>query len=834
QPKGQWNAKNPDLLITETLDPNFTNFSPRIDFGYLCTFNASINPRGNEQGDLIISQDQKTASFTIEDLKSDQSVSCDIYNKHKTSTLKLVKKFVPVDGGDASKWQLTATATPVGAPTYDKPGNHPNFETVWANTVYTLDEDGPEGYKEGTWSCNKGTLDGDQLTIPVGVSEVTCEISNTLLRTVTLQKEWVNGAEGDTADLAITGGSNGAATSTANGDAGSWTDTTNQATATVGVGNTFTVGEELGKDNTGSYDDPTTVCKAGETVITAGDNGYLVEDDSDIVCTITNTRQTGSLLLVKEVPEPTGTLTPGKWTLEAKNNASPKKDYKEFGDNTEPRAVWAETPYTLSESPNAAENNYTAGDWSCEVQQGDDRVSAQVERQLLVGDVVTVPSNTTVVCTIVNKRDTAQLKLIKSVEGGKVVADKFLLTAEADATEKQDLNISTPGGSGEFKDVYAGTVYTLDETGPAGYTRGDWVCLPASEPKPTTNQVEGQLNDGDKITLKNRQRVECTIVNTRDLGSLKITKSFDPKTSGYDKAFDIGYKCENEAQGTVSLKAGQSETIDGIPTGTECQVTEVKPTDPPAGWSFSEPTFDPPSGKVKVTEKDKTMSVTVTNEILKPGINIVKTGSATQVNPGQTVTYTYTVTNTGDTDLLNVKVEDNKCSPVVYQSGDANNDKALQKSETWTYTCSQPINEATTNVATATGNDKNGLQVTAQDTFTVAVVSPVVNKKICPIKVTLVKPKPKKVGNRVLVKKIKTKKSSCKILKPVVLCRPLATTAAGEKAFCDTKVTKRGKIRVKTRGYDKVKVTVIVRSKPKKGFEDRYKPNTWRKSWILR
>ena len=141
---------------------------------------------------------------------------------------------------------------------------------------------------------------------------------------------------------------------------------------------------------------------------------------------------------------------------------------------------------------------------------------------------------------------------------------------------------------------------------------------------------------------------------------------------------------------------------------------------------------------------------------------------------------------------------------------------------------------ATTNVGTVTGKDKNGTTVTAQDTFTVAVVSPVVNKKICPIKVTLVKPKPKKVGNRVLVKKIKTKKSSCKILKPVVLCRPLATTAAGEKAFCDTKVTKRGKIRVKTRGYDKVKVTVIVRSKPKKGFEDRYKPNTWRKSWILR
>ena len=53
-------------------------------------------------------------------------------------------------------------------------------------------------------------------------------------------------------------------------------------------------------------------------------------------------------------------------------------------------------------------------------------------------------------------------------------------------------------------------------------------------------------------------------------------------------------------------------------------MTEVKPTDPPAGWSF-DPVYDPADGKVKVTEKNQTVSVTVTNEILKPGINIVKT-----------------------------------------------------------------------------------------------------------------------------------------------------------------------------------------------------------------
>ena len=88
--------------------------------------------------------------------------------------------------------------------------------------------------------------------------------------------------------------------------------------------------------------------------------------------------------------------------------------------------------------------------------------------------------------------------------------------------------------------------------------------------------------------------------------------------------------------------------------------------------------------------------------------------------------------------------------------------------------------------------------------------------------------------SRIAVRKIKTNKSSCVLLKPVVLCKPLGSTAAGETAFCDTKVTKRGRVTVNTKGYDAVKVTVVVRTKPKPGFADKWKPNTWRKSWILR
>jgi hypothetical protein len=115
----------------------------------------------------------------------------------------------------------------------------------------------------------------------------------------------------------------------------------------------------------------------------------------------------------------------------------------------------------------------------------------------------------------------------------------------------------------------------------------------------------------------------------------------------------------------------------------------------------------------------------------------------------------------------------------------------------------------------------------------ISQVSPVVKKKLCPIEPTVVK-KVKKDGNRVLIKKVTTKKSSCVLLKPVVLCKPVAASAAGETAFCKTTVTKRGRITINTNGYAGVKVRVIIRSKPKPGFEDQWKPNTWRKTWTLK
>jgi hypothetical protein len=106
-------------------------------------------------------------------------------------------------------------------------------------------------------------------------------------------------------------------------------------------------------------------------------------------------------------------------------------------------------------------------------------------------------------------------------------------------------------------------------------------------------------------------------------------------------------------------------------------------------------------------------------------------------------------------------------------------------------------------------------------------------KKPCPMKVVLHTPAPTKVGDRILTDKITTN-NFCVLPKSVVRCRPRASTTAGKKAFCATKVTKRGKIRVNTKGYEAVRVSLIVRAKPKPDFADSWKPNAWRTLWLLR
>lgn len=115
-----------------------------------------------------------------------------------------------------------------------------------------------------------------------------------------------------------------------------------------------------------------------------------------------------------------------------------------------------------------------------------------------------------------------------------------------------------------------------------------------------------------------------------------------------------------------------------------------------------------------------TASVTV----IDPDVSIGKTPSADKVNPGDTVTYTYRVENTGDDPLAfdAGDVIDSACDPVTGPEDDSFTIGLLDPGEEWVFTCTKQLNIDTTNWVTVTVTDTLHTPISATDSAFVDVV----------------------------------------------------------------------------------------------------------------
>jgi uncharacterized repeat protein (TIGR01451 family) len=105
-------------------------------------------------------------------------------------------------------------------------------------------------------------------------------------------------------------------------------------------------------------------------------------------------------------------------------------------------------------------------------------------------------------------------------------------------------------------------------------------------------------------------------------------------------------------------------------------------------------------------------------DLIHPGIQIVKTVNPVSGEPGDTVTFTYVVTNTGDTTLFNVSVDDD----VIGHIGDIAElaaGETVTLTKDWVLPANAPF---VTNVGTATGTDVLEENVSDDDDATVTIV----------------------------------------------------------------------------------------------------------------
>jgi hypothetical protein len=183
--------------------------------------------------------------------------------------------------------------------------------------------------------------------------------------------------------------------------------------------------------------------------------------------------------------------------------------------------------------------------------------------------------------------------------------------------------------------------------------------------------------------------------------------------------------------------------VDGVQEGDSGQTSFTgsfaSPTAPlNVGWlNFSPSQHYPFVGDIdELAVYGRELSDTEINEhyasgrsyCLDASINLTKTASETDVQEGDTVVYTYEVTNDGNEDLSSVNLADDTCAPISGPNGDTGIIGQLAIGETWTYTCSQVLYSTTTNTATVTGISEAGVQVsdTGTETVTVTPVNPTV------------------------------------------------------------------------------------------------------------
>jgi hypothetical protein len=233
---------------------------------------------------------------------------------------------------------------------------------------------------------------------------------------------------------------------------------------------------------------------------------------------------------------------------------------------------------------------------------------------------------------------------------------------------------------------------------------------------------------GDEIT--------CTITNTR-LGKVEIAKVTDPHETGGTQFGFTGFA------GAFDLADGGVKTITRVaPSSTPYAVTESAAS----GYRLSSITCNDGDSSGAVSTRTASIKVgagetvrcTFVNTKLHPGIEVVKSGPAV-VHHGDKMDFSFAVRSIGNTPLHDIKVSDDKCSPVsadpVTKAG-GDLDALLEDGEVWTYTCSMTVPthsagemDPLCNVVTAAGEDEQDNSVSDTDRHCTDIIHPAIKVK---------------------------------------------------------------------------------------------------------
>ena len=431
-------------------------------------------------------------------------------------------------------------------------------------------------------------------------------------------------------------------------------------------------------------------CSNGQSGQGTAVDDINIEAGEAVVCTFTNTRDKGTITVVKEVTNDNGgSAQPDDFTLYV--NAQEVMSGTDGSFNTN-------VSYDVSE---------------------DDYVGYSQESIvcMLAGVPISRPfmlqKGQHVTCTITNDDVAPKLTVIKHVvnTGTNNTSTAADFTMQVTGTNVSDVAFDGAEDPGTTVTLDAGA-YSVSEGEHDGYTMT------------MSGACAGTIAVGEEKT--------CTVTNTAILyPGIEIVKD------GPDVAHEgdeVTYTYEVTNTGNVPFPRGAiQDAFTGddtvyVPVYVSGDSNDNEILDPDEVWQF-ELTYTIPDGQTDdvynvvtvcgyyydgsmVEEDSERVLPSVCDEddhtldVLHPSLRVVKSGPANVLN-GTTATYTFTVTNTGDTPLDVNSVIDDVAGLGVYKSGDANDNDLLDLTETWIYQA--------TKLMLTDGSVKNTVTVCAVD-----------------------------------------------------------------------------------------------------------------------
>ena len=352
---------------------------------------------------------------------------------------------------------------------------------------------------------------------------------------------------------------------------------------------------------------------------------------------------------------------------------------------------------------------------------------------------VKLEANDDVVCTFANDDVLPTITVTKTATPSSLPEPGGLVTflVDIDNTSPEAVTLDSlsdsiygPLTSASNTDIESSTC-AVGASIPAG---DDYTCtftanVTGDFPYSETDTVEAEVHDGDGNTATATASATVTLTDARP--EIVVDKSASKAVVRVGETVAYTY---------VVTTPGGEELLDVEVTDDKCSPVEFTggdadsdgKLDPGESWTYAcstELTGTTTNTATAQAVDDEGNSAsdedTATVKVVDPAIAIDKSASPKSASPGDTVVYTYLVTNPGDAELTAVTVTDDKCSPVEFIEGDTDGDAALDPDETWRYTCSVTVGSnagSLTNIGTVTATDPTGATVSADDTETITVV----------------------------------------------------------------------------------------------------------------